>query len=303
MARSYAYTFPMVAVPDLGLDYSVYGLEVRGDGTRSAVLRVRDELDRKAAFKRLSVALALLGVYEGKGLIERPSREAGGFSALSSAEELEDVTYSRDVMDSIHRLERSNSPYEIQACFTLSRGYALLADPESAIIEFFKVIELFIKHLAWVRRLSEGAVKNVLVDKIILSKRVKDDLRVREVLAPDIINLIYRMKELRNRFVVHGGVRPAVAELFGDPEDYRQLLEESSFRYDPNLQYDPAFFERALSDLSLVSAFLFSKMQGLEPWVCVTPERWSQSSSQVHEVLAAEGVRWIGPDPGRFQPL
>ncbi|MDQ4503458.1 hypothetical protein [Sinomonas sp. ASV322] len=300
MARSYAYTFPLVPVPSSGLEYPVYGLDLGGDGARSVVLRCSDELDRKAAFKRLSMALALLGVYEGQGLIERSS---GTFSAIPSEDEPGENRYSQDVTDAILHLERSNSPYQIQACFTLSRGYALLADPESAIIEFFKVIELYIKQLAWVRRLSEGAARNVLVDKIILSKRVKDDLRVRAVLAPDTINLIYRMKELRNRFVVHGGVRPMVAELFGDPEDYGQLLEESAFKYDPGLQYDPAFFDRALNDLSLVGAFLFSKMQGLEPLVCVTPERWSRSSPRVHDVLEAEGVRWLRPGTGRLRPL
>ncbi|WP_415854702.1 hypothetical protein [Sinomonas sp. G460-2] len=302
MARSYAYTFPLVPASSPGLAFPVYGLDLGGDGAGSVVLRVGEELDRKGAFKRLSVALALLAVYEGVGLIER-SPNGLGFSVAPSPDEAPEFRPSQEVLDAVHRLERSNSPYQIQACFTLSRGYALLSDPESAIIEFFKVIELYMKHLAWAHRLSEGAAKNVLVDKIILSKRVKDDLRVRAVLEPETINLIYRMKELRNRFVVHGGVRPTIAELFGDPEDYRGLLDQSAFKYDPDLHYGPTFFERTLNDLSLVGAFLFSKLQGLEPWVFVTPERSSRSSPHVRDVLEAEGARWISSDPGRLRSL
>jgi hypothetical protein len=141
------------------------------------------------------------------------------------------------------------------------------------------------------------------VDKIILSKRVKDDLRVRAVLPPDIIDVVFRMKELRNRFVVHGGMRATIGELFGDPEDSRKLFEEAAFRYDPSLHYGPDFFERSLNDVSLVSAFLFSKMQGLEPLVHVRPGCWSHSSERVRQVLAAQGARWLGPGERRLAPL
>src|SRR5579859_5070063 len=185
--RSYIYTFPFSPLRASSREYPVFGLDLRANGAHSVVLRARDELDRKAAFKKLSIALALLGVYEGQGLIERPPGGVGDFSAAPSADELEEFRYSQEITDTIKKLEKANTPYQIQACFTLSRAYALSSDPESAIIEFFKLIELYIKHLAWVRRLSEGAAKNVLVDKIILSKRVKDDLRVHRVLAEDTI--------------------------------------------------------------------------------------------------------------------
>lgn len=287
----------------MGITNPVYGLDLTGNGAQSVVLHTRVELDQKAAFKKLSVALALLGVYEALGLTERAPGGIGGFLSSPSQEEYEEPRYQEEVRATISQLEQANDPYQIQACFTLSRGLALVSDPESAIIEFFKLIELYIKQLAWAGDLEAAAAKNVLEDKIIFSKRVREDLKVGGVLADQTVDLIYRMKEVRNKFVGHGGMRPTLGELFGDPEHNRQVLDQGEFKYDPYLQYGPGFFERVLNDVMLVGSFLFSKMQGLEPLVFVRPGCWSQGSDNVHDVLTAEGVRWIGPDPSRLKPV
>ena len=298
----FTYTFPLAPPRPPGLAYPVYGLDLNGAGDHAVVLRTAEELDRKGAFKRLSIALALLGVYEGVGLIERAPGSIDGYSARPSPEEYPEPALSPEVAEAVRRLRRANDPYQVQACFTLSRGLALVAAPESAIIEFFKVIELHIKHLAWSRALDAGAARNVLVDKIILSKRVRDALRVRRLLDPGVLELVYRMKEVRNKFVSHGGVRAPVGELFGDPEGSAQLLEESEFRYDPDLHYGPGFFERVVNDVGLVAAFLFTRMQGLEPHVCEPSGGWSQASGVVRDTLSAAGAMWITPSEGRLEP-
>jgi hypothetical protein len=298
----YSYTFPLAPPRPPGLAYPVYGLELNGAGDHSVVLRSSDELDKKHAFKRLSIALALLGVYEGVGLIERAPGSIDGYSSSPSVEVYTEPALSPEVAEAVRRLERANDPYQVQACFTYSRALALTTTPESAIIEFFKVIELHIKHLAWSRALDPGAARNVLVDKIILSKRVRDALRVRRLLDPGVLELVYEMKEVRNKFVSHGGVRPAVAELFGDPEGSGQLLEEAAFRYDPELHYGPGFFERVVNDIALVAAFVFTLIQGLEPHVCVPPGRLSGSSHRVRETLTAAGATWISPSQGALEP-
>ncbi|WP_077490668.1 hypothetical protein [Sinomonas mesophila] len=298
----YTYTFPLAPPRPPALAYPVYGLELNGAGDHSVVLHSPEELDKKGAFKRLSVALALLGVYEGVGLIERAAGSIDGYSMSRSPEEYVDPALSPEVAEAVRRLRRANDPYQIQACFTLSRGLALMAAPESAITEFFKVIELHIKHLAWSRALDSGAARNVLVDKIILSKRVRDALRVRRLLDPGVLELVYKMKEVRNKFVSHGGVRAAVGELFGDPEGSAQLLEESEFRYDPDLHYGPGFFERVVNDVALVASFLFTLTQGLEPRVCEPSGGWSQASDRVRETLSAAGATWISPSQGALEP-
>lgn len=299
--RSFRYTFPLECPSLNGASYSVYGLEVGAAAAESVTLRTRRELDEKEAFKQLSVALALLGVFQGIGLIERNAGGMGVFSSSPSQDEYEEQEYSPRVEAAIRKLEQANNPYQVQACFTLSRAMALVPDPESAIVEFYKLIELYIKHLASAGRLDRGAAKNVLVDKIIFSKRVKENLKAHKILNEETLDLAYRMKEVRNKFIGHGGMRPPLGELFGDPEGYGQLLEGAAFKYDPELQFGPNFFERVRNDVMLMAGFLFSRMQGLEPIVCVTPEHWEQSSKRVRDVLTWAGAVWIEPDPNLFR--
>jgi hypothetical protein len=139
------------------------------------------------------------------------------------------------------------------------------------------------------------------VDKIIFSKRVKENLKAHRILNQETLDLAYRMKEVRNKFIGHGGMRPPLGELFGDPEGYGQLLEGAAFKYDPELQFGPNFFERVRNDVMLMAGFLFSRMQGLEPVVCVTPDHWEQSSRRVRDVLTWAGAVWIEPDPDLFR--
>ncbi len=271
-----------------------YGLEL-GDGGRSVILRTSRPLSQKDAFKKFSIVLALLGIYEGVGLIERAGDGLEGFSSRPSREEYDEPSYPEHVSATIRQLEKANDPYQIQACFTLSRGLAHVTDPESAIIEFFRVIELYIKHLAWTEALNPEAANNVLVYKLILSKRVKDALKTRRILRAETVDLIYKLKEVRNKFLSHGGIRPTLSELFGDPEKNGEVLESAEFRYDPDLHYGPGFYERVLNDVSLLSGFIFSKLQGTDRVAFVRQGAWVQGSPQVHDVLAAEHVRWIGP--------
>jgi hypothetical protein len=299
--RSFRYTFPLESPSLNGVGYSVYGLDLEAPPAESVTLRTRRELDEKEAFKRLSVALALLGVFQGIGLIERGRGDTGTFSFSASQDDYEEQRYSPRVEAAIRKLEQANDPYQVQACFTLSRALALVPDPESAIVEFYKLIELYVKHLAWVGRLDRGAAKNVLVDKIIFSKRVKENLKAHRILNQETLDLAYRMKEVRNKFIGHGGMRPPLGELFGDPEGYGQLLEGAAFKYDPELQFGPNFFERVRNDVMLMAGFLFSRMQGLEPVVCVTPDHWEQSSRRVRDVLTWAGAVWIEPDPDLFR--
>lgn len=300
--HSFRHWFPLLPSPVFGVSDPIYGLDVAGDGGHSVVLHSRKELGQKEAYRRLSVALALLSVYFGAGLKERAPGAIGGYFAAPSHEESGEHIYREDVMATIGQLERANDPYQIQARFTLSRGLALISDPESAIIEFFKLTELYIKQLAYAGALDPAARKNVLEDKIIFARRVKEDLVARGILTEELVDLIFTMKEVRNKFVGHGGMRPALGELFGDPENYEQLLEQSPFRYDPYLRYGPDFFERVLNDITLVGGFLFAKMQGIEPLVFVRPGCWYQASSHVQSVLAAEGAQWISHDESRFLP-
>ncbi|GAB4100764.1 hypothetical protein [Sinomonas halotolerans] len=298
----FSYTFPLAPPRPAGLPYPVCGLDLRDHGDHSVVLHSPEELDWKAAVKRLSVALAVLALHEGVGLIERAPGGIDGYSVSASSAACAEPALPPEVAEAVRRLELANDPYQVQACFTLSRGLALMATPESAIIEFFKVIELHIEHLAWSRALDPGAARNVLVDKIILSKRVRDALSVRRLLEPGVLELVFRMKEVRNKFVSHGGVRPPVGELFGDPEGSAQLLEESEFRYDPELHYGPGFFERVVEDLALLAAYVFTLTQGLEPRIREAPGGGSRASAGVRETLSAAGVTWISAGLGPHAP-
>ncbi|MCH6471346.1 hypothetical protein [Sinomonas terrae] len=299
-APNFCCPLPFVAPPGTGCP-SIYGLDL-GDGAQSVVLRAGGKLNKKATFKRLSVALALLAIFQSEGLIESVSDESEELHWIPSERDYEEPKYSARVEAVIRQLEQANGPYQVQACFTFSRALALTPDPESAIIEFFKLMELWVKHVAWSGMLDPHATKNVLVDKILFSKRVKEDLKQRRILDPETVDLIYKMKEIRNKFVGHGGMRPPLGALFGDPEDYRQLFDESQLRYDPELQYGSGLFESLLSDAMLTGSFLFSKMQGIEPLVCVRPGRWASSSKHARDVLTKAGAVWIAPDPNDFRP-
>lgn len=185
----------------------------------------------------------------------------------------------------------------------MSRGLAFVSDPETAIIEFFKIIELYIKQLAWTGALGHTASKKVLQDKAIFSRPVREALTTEVQLNQDTVDLIFNMKEIRNRFIGHGGMRPTLGELFGDPENYHRLLDQAAFKYDPFLRYGQEFFERILNDVSLLAGFLFSKMQEIEPLVFMRPGCWYQGSEHVRKVLEAEGTQWISYDARAFDPV
>lgn len=302
VARSFRHSFPLLPSPIYGVSHPIYGLDLSGDGAHSIILHSSRELNRKDAFERLSVGLALIGIYFGSGLNERAPGAIGGYSVSPSEEEFREQIYSDAIMKTVSQLERANAPYQIQARFTLSRGMAIISDPETAIIEFFKVIELYIKQLAWTGVLGHVACKKVLEDKAIFSKPVREALTVEANLTKETVDLIFNMKEIRNRFIGHGGMRPTLGELFGDPENYQRLLDQAAFKYDPYLTYGQDFFERVLNDVTLLAGFLFSKMQGIEPLIFMRPGCWYQGSEHVRKVLESEGVQWVSYDVSAFEP-
>jgi len=291
----------MIPLPAYGPVYPVYGLHFRGTPAHSVFLRSKEQLDKKGAYKKLSIALALLAMFDEEGLKARANGGIGGYTAGVVNETYAEESYGGFVTSVIQQLKAAEHPFQIQACFTLSRAFALLNDPESAIIEFFKVIELSIKHAAATEQLTYSTAAAVLKGKI-FGPSVRDELAQKVGLKAETVDMIFRMKNVRNKFIGHGGVRPVIGELFGDPEGYGRLLEDPAFLYDPYLKYGETFFERVLNDVSLIARLLFCRMQGLAPFISSAPGCWSEPSPHVLEVLRTEGVTWRPFHPSELEP-
>lgn len=293
--------FPLVPLPDHEDNYPVNGLHFRGTPAHSVYLHSKTSLDEKGAHKKLSESLALLAIFELVGLRARPSGGIGGFSG-GPMEIIDMGAALISPVDQMHLgIAAAGNSFQIQACFTLSRAFALQNDPESSIIEFFKVVELFIKDMAYASKLSPRANADVRNGKI-FSRNVISDLEAGLACGSELAKMILITKDIRNRFVGHGGVRPTVGELFGDPESNHELLENNRFRYDPFLHYGENFFERFQNDISLMARFLFCRMQGVEPILKTGPGCWSTPSEHVSKVLQDEGAKFSFMFPSVLSP-
>lgn len=287
--NGYKYMFPLLPLPVHDGKLPVLGLHFRGTHAHSIYLHSAQQLDEKHAYKRLSESLALLAIFDLVGLRARPTGGIGGFCG-GPAESVDLGAVLTGAPHEMHAgLAAADNSFQVQACFTLSRAFALQGDPESSIIEFFKVIELFIKGLAYEGKFGPDASFDVLRGRL-FSGKVIAELNSGALCSPELAKMIYIMKDVRNRFVGHGGIRPTIGEVFGDPESNHDLLEEERFKYDPFLHYGEQFFDRFLNDVSLVARFLFCRMQGVEPILKTGPGCWSSSSEHVSKLLEDEGA-------------
>lgn len=298
----YRYNFPYGVGVNTEKGYDVYGLRVCEGGAPFLTVHSARLLTTKDAYFKLSVSLALLSLFEKEGFSPRPIAGIGGYNNGVTDEVYEEVKHSELVQGYINSFNTASSPFQIQSRFTLSRAYSMMQDPESAIIEFFKIIELFIKENAQQGRLSEAACADVFAKfPKTFSNNVKDSLK-NGILKPETVDAIWKLKNIRNRFVGHGGIRPMVAEAFGDPEENAKAINYAEFTYDIPSDFGEHFFEKIMYDIEALAVILFCKLNGVEPIYVSVPGCWWQPSGTITEIMGAEKVSIIQLYPSELEP-
>ena len=258
-------------------------------------------LTKEQSYFKLSIALALFSLFEKEGFSPRPIGGIGGYNNGVVDERYVEDAHNAKVREYIAKLNDAKSPFQIQSRFTLSRAHSIMRDPESAIIEFFKIIELFIKENAHQNKLSEQACGDVF-NKFpkVFSENVKLSLND-GILDTETVNVIWKLKNIRNRFVGHGGIRPMVADIFGDPEDNAKAINYSDFNYDTHINFGEHFFEKIMYDIEVLAVILFCKLNGVSPIYASIPGCWWQPSPVIEGIIQAENTEIIQIYPSELE--
>lgn len=255
------------------------------------------QISEADVYRQVSKVLSIQALIMGQGVADRNPGSVGGFYEVRSVrKEYGDVTNpSLLVQDLYNSLCDDADSFQIQSRFTLSRAYALSSDFESSCIEFFKIVELYVKHLAYSSRLSPVATDQVKGGHLFRDS-VKKDIIDKGFISTRLFGLLENIIVVRNFFVGHGGVRPVVGRLFDDPEFaqrvklFKGIQERDNYDLTLNDYNDSPLFRRIGADFSLLSRFIFCKLQGISPVLVYEPMCWWGASSQVLETLRDEGA-------------
>lgn len=270
------------------------------------------QLSEAEAYIQVSKSLSISALFMTRGVIDRNSGAIGGFCEMrSSHKNYGDVSDLPDLARAFYdELDYEADSFQIQSRFTLSRAYALSSDFESSCIEFFKIVELYVKHLAYTSQLSDGATRQVTSGSV-FGCAVRKDIVDKGFISSELLYLLDNIRGVRNFFIGHGGVRSVVSRLFGDTEAGHRvevfkkaqnkvgLLDghglEGHF-YDLKLDdyEDSPLFLRIGADFSLLSRFIFCKLQGVTPVLVYQPMCWFEASREVISILERDGATFIG---------
>lgn len=301
-ATSYHYYFPYDAPANLSRDYGIHDLYFNDPNIPFIILKSDKELSESQAYEKLSISLALLSLFEKEGFLARPVSAIGGYNCQKQNAPYKATKHSAEINEITKNLYMSNDSFQIQSRFTLSRAHALFRDPESSITEFFKIIELFIKYCASTGVFSEKASRDVLArSPKLFTDEVKKELVEKEMLQSKTVEVIFKLKNIRNRFMVHGGVRPVVAGLFGDPEDNKTGIKFSEFQYDNEYIFGEPFYEKVMYDLEIIAVILFCKLNNIKPIYSSVPGCWWQSSEVIANIIVDEGVETFEFYPSKLE--
>lgn len=285
----YVYLFPMTLISDL--NYPVHDVQYDTDDNLPFIqLKSVGWLSDREAFKKLFVSLSVMSLYLDKGVNTRPIEGIGGFCKEIVDESYQPVIHKPKVNNLIKILEKCEDPFQIQAGFTLSRAYSSFQDSETAIIEFFKIIELYIKFNAYNGKLSTASFEAVKRFNL-FDNSVKTDLVNILGLKDTTVELIWDIKDLRNKVIGHGGVRPYLSAHVRDPEGHHTTIARVIRNYDPLIKFDEGFYEIIKYDSAVLARLLFGKMCDFKPINLLAPGCWWQPTQRVQSMAKYEGMK------------
>lgn len=291
--KKYCYNFPYEVNGSL-TEHLVHDLDL-SHGSPFISLYSDTLLTKKQAYFKLSIAFGLYSLFEKEGFLPRPVGGIGGFNAGVEDSLYENITHSTLIKPYIDGFKRSTNSFQIQSRFTLSQAHAMMRNPEAAIIEFFKIVEIYIKNCAYTGVFTHATAARVLDPRSpsIFNNNVKRELVDSGQLNANTVDVIFKLKNVRNKFVGHGGIRPTVASIFGDPEDNRATVSYAEFQYDSSFNFGEPFYEKIMYDIEVVAVLLFCKLNDIPPIYLTIPGCWWQPNEVIETILIAEGVERI----------
>lgn len=251
------------------------------------------KISSKNAYKKLSEFLAALALKSQIGFVKKDSEAIGGYHCDNKRTTASKDCSGIEIQELADRLSASNSAFQIQSCLTLSSAYALQA--AESYMEFFKIIELYVKYLAESGGFSENVSNSILGrngSQQIFGQAVYDKLSC--FMGQDVRNLIQGHVKIRN-YLSHGTIKPEIAEYFGDPENNIEKFREQG--YSPELS-DKLLFEQMIRDIEPLAILIFSRLNNTEAVFTRQPGCWGQPSSKTMHVLCEAGLGTVEHQSG-----
>lgn len=283
------------------MDYPVNGIYYKDRNSSFVELRVNKKITDTVAYHKLFESLALIALFYEKGVYARAISAIGGYHMTIEDSAYKSVSHNKYIRSIIRLLGKCKDPFQIQAGFTLSRAYAQLDDPEISIYEFFKVVELYIKHQGFTCKLSQISKRDI-DNYNLFTPSIKKDLYSNRDITSETVDLIWIMKDIRNKFIGHGGVRPYIAKHYGDPENSYSKLASLIRQYNPGLVQDERFYENLSFDLAVLARLLFCKMCEVPPIHLQVPGCWWQPSGQILAMVQLESMDCLMIDYDILKP-
>ncbi len=245
------------------------------------------------AYKTFFETISILSLYT---LIGTDRRKDGAIGGVESYESNPSNNFPNNIPDDVNEtlilLKKCSNPFQIQAGINISRAYYYYNCPEISLLEFFKIIELAIKYYSYQSKLSAASVSAVQRSSL-FHTNIKDDLISKLGFHEDTIDLVWNIKDIRNRLIGHGGVRPEISNYFGDPERNNKTLDVILKKYNSFLQYDSTFFEYLFYDMEILSRLFFCKICNIPPFLIAVPGCWNQPSDRIRSVIEYEKINLI----------
>lgn len=277
-------------------------LGVHFDSARGPFIQLYSDspLSEYEQYVRISKALSVVALFSEKGTSDRQAGGVGSFYEERCSQklygEVSDLTpLARMVYVG---LDCEASAFQIQSRFTLSKAHSSSLNFESSAIEFFKVVELYIKHLAYTSQIgpkSVAAVKGGFLFKDVVKQEIID----RGFLSSELFDLLDNLRAVRNFYIAHGGIRPFVSRIVDDPERdnrvrvFNNLVAGHGYDLHLDSYFDDPLLTRIGVDFSLLSRFVFCKMHDVDPVLVYRGMCWWTASDNVMEVLKQDGAIFV----------
>lgn len=263
---------------------------ITNDSPYGATVKTKNRISRLEAHHIFFETTAIIALYFKLGGLRRSVGAIGGYhEGVESGETIQpSLIQNLDLV--ILKLQSCNDPFQIQAAFTLSKAYAI-EDLELRTLEFFKLIEIAAKYYASNNYFNAQVATQIFSHGKLFTPEIRSAWN--SVLGTDTVNLMWGLKNIRNKTIGHGGIRPDVSMFVNDPEDNYLKLKKFFVQFNDSVPDEEHYYETLEVDIELVARLLFCKICNIDPFYFRLPGWWFIPSNKLLSILSNEGMQEI----------
>lgn len=263
---------------------------ITGDFPYGVTVKTKTRIPTKEALHIFFETTAIIALYLKQGGLRRSVGAIGGYHEGVESGKIIQPKLNVDLKQVLSQLQKCNNPFQIQCAFTLSKAYAI-EDIELRILEFFKIIEIATKYYASRKIFSTQVYNQIFNQGKLFTPEVKTAWA--NLLQEETIDFVWGLKDIRNKTVGHGGIRPDVSMFIKDPESNYLKLKKFFIKFNDFIPSEERYYEVLDVDIELVARLLFCKICSIEPFYFKLPGWWFIPSSRVLQILSQEGMSEI----------